>query len=136
MPLQELRLELFPQFKKIELKARLDIISKFLEGDWTTMLKGQGTEFAGFRPYSAFVDDATLIDWKATLRSGEILVREFEKTRSFNVFVLMDVSDSMLFSSTDKLKCEYAAELAFSLCFAINRIIKVFSIFTINRHKK
>ncbi|MEK6963299.1 MAG: DUF58 domain-containing protein [Nanoarchaeota archaeon] len=121
MPVKELRLELFPRFKKVDVRARLDIINKFLEGDWTTMLKGTGTEFAGFRPYSVFVDDASLIDWKATLRSGEILVRQFETTRSFQVFILVDVSDSMLFSSTDKLKCEYASELAFSLCFAIPR---------------
>ncbi len=121
MPIKELNLELFPRFKNVEVRARLDIINKFLEGDWTTMLKGTGTEFAGFRPYNVFVDDASLIDWKATLRSGEILVREFETTRSFQVFILVDVSDSMLFSSTGKLKCEYAAELAFSLSFAIPR---------------
>ena len=102
MPIKELNLELFPRFKNVEVRARLDIINKFLEGDWTTMLKGTGTEFAGFRPYNVFVDDASLIDWKATLRSGEILVREFETTRSFQVFILVDVSDSMLFSSTGK----------------------------------
>ncbi|HLD05848.1 MAG TPA: DUF58 domain-containing protein [Candidatus Nanoarchaeia archaeon] len=121
MPIKELRLDLLPKFKNVDVRARLDIINKFLEGDWTTMLKGPGTEFAGFRPYNVFVDDASLIDWKATLRAGEVLIREFEATRSFQVFILLDVSDSMLFSSTEKLKCEYAAELAFSLCFAIPR---------------
>ncbi|MFC2161845.1 DUF58 domain-containing protein, partial [Acidobacteriota bacterium] len=34
-------------------------------------------------------------------------------------FFLIDVSNSMLFSSTGKLKAEYAAEVVFSLCHAI-----------------
>ncbi|HEY9702350.1 MAG TPA: DUF58 domain-containing protein, partial [Allocoleopsis sp.] len=41
--------------------------------------------------------------------------------KSVNVYILMDVSNSMLFTSTKKLKAEYSAELVSSLSYAILR---------------
>lgn len=75
-------------------------------------------EFAGFRKYT-FGDDASAIDWGASLRSKETLIREFEEYKNVTVFLLLDVSDSMLFSSTGKTKAEYGAELIFTLAAAI-----------------
>ncbi len=118
MPIKELKLELVPHLHKVKLKARLDILNKVLEGNWNTVFKGQGLEFAGYRQYT-FGDDASKIDWGASLRAHETLVRELEEYHNFNIFFLIDVSNSMLFSSTGKLKAEYAAELAFSMCYAM-----------------
>ena len=118
MPIKELKIDLTPHLRKVKLKARRDVLNRVLEGNWSTIFKGQGLEFAGYRAYS-FDDDASKIDWGASLRSHEILVRELEEYRNFNVFFLVDVSNSMLFSSTGKLKAEYAAEMTFSLCYAI-----------------
>jgi len=118
LPVKELDLDLNPRIRKITLKARMDVLNRVLEGNWNTVFKGQGLEFAGFRAYS-FSDDAGKIDWGASLRAHEILVRDLEEYHNFNVFFLMDVSNSMLFSSNDKLKAEYAAELTFSLCHAM-----------------
>lgn len=118
MTIKELQLNLNPRFKEVKLKARMDILNKALEGNWNTIFKGQGMEFAGYRAYT-FSDDATKIDWGASLRAHETLVRELEEYHNFNVFFLMDVSNSMLFSSTGRLKAEYAAELTFSLAHSI-----------------
>lgn len=118
MPIKELQLELEPKLRGIKLKARLDVLNKVLEGNWNTLFKGQGLEFAGYRQYT-FSDDASKIDWSASLRAHETLVREMEEYRNFNVFFLVDVSNSMLFSSTGKLKAEYAAELTYSLAHAL-----------------
>ena len=118
MPVKELQIELIPHLKKVKLKARIDILNKVLEGNWNTIFKGQGLEFAGYRSYT-YGDDASKIDWGASLRAHETLVRELEEYHNFNVFFLVDVSNSMLFSSTGKLKAEYAAELAYSLCYAM-----------------
>ncbi|MBN2142709.1 DUF58 domain-containing protein [Candidatus Woesearchaeota archaeon] len=118
MPIKELKLELTPRFHKVKLKARIDVLNKVLEGNWNTLFKGQGLEFAGYRQYT-YGDDASKIDWSASLRAHEILVRELEEYRNFNVFFLLDVSNSMLFSSTGKLKAEYGAELVHSLAFAL-----------------
>lgn len=118
MPVKELKIDLVPHLRKVKLKARRDILNRVLEGNWSTIFKGQGLEFAGYRAYT-YDDDASKIDWGASLRAHEILVRELEEYRNFNVFFLVDVSNSMLFSSTGKLKAEYAAEVTFSLCYAI-----------------
>jgi len=118
MPVKELRIDLTPHLRKVKLKARRDVLNRVLEGNWSTIFKGQGLEFAGYRAYT-YGDDASKIDWAASLRAHEILVRELEEYHNFNVFFLVDVSNSMLFSSTGKLKAEYAAEMVLSLCYAI-----------------
>lgn len=118
MPIKELQLDLVPQLRRVKLKARREVLNRALEGNWNTVFKGQGLEFAGYRAYT-FSDDASRIDWAASLRAHELLVRELEEYHNFNVFFLLDVSNSMLFSSTGKLKAEYGAEVVFSLCNAM-----------------
>ncbi|MGV8162157.1 MAG: DUF58 domain-containing protein [Candidatus Nanoarchaeia archaeon] len=120
MPINDLRINLSPKMTKVDINSRKDVLSKSLQGDWSTAFKGKGIEFAGFRKYQ-YGDDASLIDWKASLRSKEILIREFEEYKNFTIFFLFDVSDSMLFSSHDKLKCEYAAEVIYTLADAMNK---------------
>ncbi len=118
MPIKELNLDLMPRMKDRDVRAKRRVLSKVLEGSWTAMLKGRGMEFAGFRQYT-YGDDASRIDWSATLRAKDVLVREYEEYKTVNVFFLLDVSDSMLFTSTTKLKCEFAAEVLFNLATAI-----------------
>lgn len=118
MPIKHLDLDLTPQLRKKEIAAKRRVLSRVLEGSWTALLKGRGMEFAGFRQYT-YGDDASRIDWNATLRAKEVLVREFEEYKTVNVFFLLDVSDSMLFTSQEKLKGEYAAEILFNLAAAI-----------------
>ncbi len=118
MALRKLNAELMPKIRKLDIYARQSALSQYIEGNWTTTFKGQGIEFSGYRSYT-FGDDASMIDWKASLRSKSLLVKEYEQEKSVNVYFLMDVSDSMLFTSTKKLKVEYAAELVSSLSYAI-----------------
>lgn len=120
MGLRELKVDLAPGLQKLEIFSRRDILSRTMEGEWSAVFKGRGIEFAGFREY-AYGDDASLIDWKASLRAKKTLIREFEEFKNFTVFILFDISDKMLFSSNDKLKCEYAAELIYVLADAINK---------------
>ncbi|MBR9693035.1 DUF58 domain-containing protein [Candidatus Woesearchaeota archaeon] len=118
MPIKDLDLDLSPKMRSGDVRAKRRVLSRVLEGSWTAMLKGRGMEFAGFRQYT-YGDDASRIDWNATLRAKEVLVREYEEFKTINVFFLLDVSDSMLFTSQKRLKCEYAAELLFNLAAAI-----------------
>jgi uncharacterized protein (DUF58 family) len=118
MAIKHLEVNLDPHVKQSDIAAKRRVLSRVLEGSWTALLKGRGIEFAGFRQYT-YGDDASRIDWNATLRAKEVLVREFEEYKMVNVFFLLDVSDSMLFTSGAKLKVEYAAELLFHLANAI-----------------
>lgn len=120
MPIKDLRIELEPKLSKVQVNSRRDVLSTNLQGEWSSFLKGRGIEFAGFRQYQ-YGDDASLIDWKASLRSKEIIIREFEEYKNYTIFFLLDVSDSMLFSSNQKLKCEYAAEVLYTIADAMNK---------------
>lgn len=119
MPIKELLVDVDPTKAPAEIKAKRRILSRILEGIWTTIIKGRGIEFAGYRQYT-FGDDASKIDWNASLRSKQTLVREYEEYKTVNVFFLLDLNDSMLFTTQEKLKCEYAAELMFHLAYAVS----------------
>lgn len=115
MAIQKLDLNLLPKLREADIKGRKEILSRTLEGNWSTLFKGTGMEFSGYRQYT-YADDASSIDWRASLRAKELLIKEYEEFKNFNVTFIVDTSNSMLFASdTNKLKCEYAAELAFSL---------------------
>lgn len=118
MPVKKLDLDLIPQLKSKEVRAKRKVLARTLEGSWTALLKGRGMEFAGFRKY-VYGDDASRIDWGASLRAKDTLIREFEEYKSVNVLFVLDLSNTMLFSSQKKLKAEYAAELVFNLAVAI-----------------
>jgi len=118
MRVKKLDLNLSPKVSSKEVKARRRVLSRTLEGAWNAMVKGRGMEFAGFRKYT-YGDDASRIDWGASLRSKDTLVREYEEYRNVNVLFLLDVSDTMLLSSQKKLKVEYAAEIVFEIALAI-----------------
>jgi len=118
MAIKRFDAELVPKINRINVFAKQSALSEVIEGNWTTSFKGHGMEFSGYRPYQ-YGDDASIIDWKASLRSKSLLVKEYEQEKSVNVYFMFDVSNSMLFTSTQKLKAEYAAEVISSLAYAI-----------------
>jgi uncharacterized protein (DUF58 family) len=79
------------------------------------LFRGGGIEFAGLKQYTPGEDDATKIDWKASLRTGRLYVRQYEEERDLDVFILCDVCSSMVFGTQEKLKNEYAAIVAGTL---------------------
>jgi uncharacterized protein (DUF58 family) len=79
---------------------------------------GKGLEFDGYRDYTQN-DDASLIDWKASVRGKRTLIRKYIEERDLKFIFLIDVSENMVFGSTEKLKCEYTAELSAALSHLI-----------------
>ncbi|MFH1333014.1 MAG: DUF58 domain-containing protein [archaeon] len=115
---RKLNINAAPMIKKLEVMVRLRLQSGLL-GAYISIFKGvSGLEFDGYRTYTQD-DDAGRIDWKASKRTRQLLVKEFVETRELEVFFLIDVSRSMVFGSTEKLKNEYAAELALCLAYII-----------------
>jgi hypothetical protein len=82
------------------------------------LFRGKGLEFDGYRSYSPN-DDASMIDWMATSRGGEILVKKYIEERDLKIMFLIDVGDGMVFGSAEKLKCECAAEVVAALSHLI-----------------
>ncbi len=115
-----LRINVDEQIKRIAILTKKGLFGK-LVGEYRSAFRGKGMEFTGYRRYDPDNDDASRIDWKATLRSKELLVRQFEEERNLDVVFLVDTGSSMLYSSHDKLKAEYAAELVGALSYGILR---------------
>ncbi|WP_280302064.1 DUF58 domain-containing protein [Nocardia neocaledoniensis] len=60
-----------------------------LEGRNVANTKGQGTEFDSFREYVAG-DDVRSIDWRATARAADVLVRTWRPERNRHVLMVLD----------------------------------------------
>jgi uncharacterized protein (DUF58 family) len=86
-----------------------------LQGDYRTLLRGDGTDFLDLRAYE-WGDDVRHIDWNATARMDELLVRDFMEDRELTAWLLLDRSRSMAFGPVGRTKehvlCELAAVFA------------------------
>ncbi|HUK32859.1 MAG TPA: DUF58 domain-containing protein, partial [Vicinamibacterales bacterium] len=103
----------------LELKART-IVEGFLSGLHRSPFKGFSVEFAEYRQYMPG-DDLTTIDWKVYARSDRHYVKKFEEETNLHCQLLVDVSGSMAYGSRGISKFEYAACLAASLGYLMNR---------------
>ena len=77
---------------------------------YKAMFRGKGLEFDSYRAFES-TDDADMIDWRASLRTNNLLAKKYLEERNLNVYFIIDVSNSMLFGSGHKLKAEYIAEV-------------------------
>ncbi|MFH1209902.1 MAG: DUF58 domain-containing protein [archaeon] len=114
---KRLEVDIAPLLKKLE-AITLELIDTPILGAYRSIFKGVGLEFDSYRDYNKG-DDAGSIDWKASARARELLVKTYVEERELNVLFLLDIGNSMLFGSTKKLKNEYAIELIASLAYAI-----------------
>lgn len=82
-----------------------------LQGDFRTLLRGNGTDLLGLRLYE-WGDDVRHIDWNVTARMDELYVREYAEDRDVTAWLLLDRSRSMAFGGADRTKERVLAELA------------------------
>jgi uncharacterized protein (DUF58 family) len=82
-----------------------------LPGDRRAAGMGAGTELAQLRPYEVG-DDVRQIDAAATARTGEPHVRLQVPERTLTTWIVLDVSPSMAFGTTQRLKVDVAEGVA------------------------
>jgi uncharacterized protein (DUF58 family) len=85
---------------------------------YKSLFRAKGLEFESYRSFDPD-DDATRIDWKASLRANELLVRKYIEERALDIYFVIDSSSNMLFGSGKKLKAEYIAEISIALSHLI-----------------
>ncbi len=117
MAVKRLRVDVVALMKELELIIKMLINTK-VTSKYRSVYKGKGLEFEDYRVYTDG-DDASRIDWKASIRANDTLIKIFREERNLNVYILLDTSSSMIFGSTEKLKLEYAAELAATFAYFI-----------------
>lgn len=108
--------ELLKQVKQIEIRTR-GIVNDVFSGEYHSVFKGRGMEFAEVREYQ-IGDDVRSIDWNVSARFGHPFIKVFEEERELTVMLLVDLSGSLSFGSIDKTKQQIAAELSAILAFS------------------
>lgn len=108
--------EILKKVRQIEIQTG-KLVSETFSGEYLSVFKGQGIEFAEVREYIPG-DDIRSIDWNVTARTGVPYIKKYNETRELTLMIACDVSASQRFGSLDKLKQETAAELAALFAFS------------------
>lgn len=101
----------YKQQAKLKLQPISKVAAKHLSGNYLANIKGRGMEFAEVRHYQAG-DDVRSIDWSVTARTGKAHTKLFQEEKERPVFILLDLSDSMIFGSQFVFKSVQACHLA------------------------
>ncbi len=108
--------ELLKKVRKIEIKTRR-LSDHIFGGEYHSTFKGRGMTFSEVRQYQ-FGDDVRSIDWNVTARYNEPYVKIFEEERELTMMLLVDVSGSELFGTTNQFKNEIVTEISATLAFS------------------
>ena len=85
-----------------------DIAEGMKSGNFRSLYRGQGIEFAGVREYNRG-DDIRTIDWNVTARMGRPYIKIFEEERELQIFLIVDSSRSMQLENATDRRTKYAA---------------------------
>jgi len=102
--------EVLRQVKLLELRTR-GLVNSLFTGEYRSVFKGQGMEFAEVREYQAG-DEVRSIDWNVTARMQRPYVKRYIEERELTVMLAVDVSGSERFGTRRRFKSEVASELA------------------------
>ncbi|MGK7311376.1 MAG: DUF58 domain-containing protein [Candidatus Longimicrobiales bacterium M2_2A_002] len=111
--------EVLKQVRLIELRTR-GWVNTLFSGEYHSVFKGQGMEFAEVREYQ-HGDDVRTIDWNVTARMGHPYIKKHVEERELTVMLMVDLSGSEQFGTRGRLKAELAAELAAVLALSAIR---------------
>lgn len=111
--------EILKKIRRIQIYTNRTV-NDILAGQYRSVFKGRGMEFAEVREYQVG-DDVRFIDWNVTARMGRPYVKQFSEEREMTVMLLVDASGSGRFGSIEQTKNEIAAEIAALIAFSAIR---------------
>ena len=127
--------ELIKKIHRLEIKTK-GLTKHIFSGEYHSAFKGKGMTFSEVRDYH-FGDEVRTIDWNVTARFNSPFVKVFDEERELTVMLIIDISGSEEFGTTDKTKKDLALEIAAVLSFsAISNNDKVGAIFVSDRIEK
>ena len=110
--------EVLKQVKQIELRTRR-LVGSLFAGEYRSVFRGQGIEFAEVREYQ-HGDDFRAIDWNVSARMGHPYVKLFDEERELTLLLVVDRSGSVEFGKPVQ-KAERSVEIAAVLALAAAR---------------
>jgi uncharacterized protein (DUF58 family) len=111
--------EAIARISRLEVLAR-NVVEGFLSGLHRSPYFGQSVEFAQHREYAPG-DDIRRIDWKVWSKTDRYYIKQYEEETNLRTTLLVDLSESMQFGSSQLNKYEYACRLAASLSYLLLR---------------
>ncbi len=108
--------ELLKKVRKIEIKTRR-LSDHIFSGEYHSSFKGRGMTFSEVRQYQ-FGDDIRSIDWNVTARYSEPYVKVFEEERELTMMLVVDISGSESFGTTQQFKKDILTEISATLAFS------------------
>lgn len=108
--------ELLKKVRKIEIKTRR-LSNHIFGGEYHSTFKGRGMTFSEVRQYQ-YGDDIRAIDWNVTARYNEPYVKVFEEERELTMMLMVDISGSEFFGTTNQFKKDTITEIAATLAFS------------------
>jgi uncharacterized protein (DUF58 family) len=107
--------DLLTSIRRIQIKTLREVQNLFA-GSYHSVFKGHGLTFESIREYEPG-DEVRYIDWNVTARSSTPFIKQFKEERELTVFLLVDISASNQFGTT-QLKSELIAEIGAILAFS------------------
>ena len=108
-------LQLMQRVRRIEIKTRA-LSNNIFAGEYHSAFKGRGMSFAEVREYQPG-DDVRDIDWNVSARFDRTYVKVYEE----EVMLLIDISASLEFGSSELSQREQLTEIAATLAFSAMR---------------
>ncbi len=128
-------IEIIKKIRKLHIKSGRTVNS-MMAGQYRSVFRGSGIEFEEVREYSPG-DDVKSIDWKVSARVGRPFIKLYREEREMVVMLLIDMSASANFGTTENTKKDIAAEVSAILSFnAIRNNDKVGAIFFTDQVEK
>ena len=100
----------FSKLGNFELRAR-GIVEGFMQGLHRSPFVGFSVEFNSHREYAPG-DDLRHVNWKLYARQKRLYVKEYDAETNMNLYIMLDISESMTCANTGMSKLEYGASLA------------------------
>ncbi len=108
--------EILQKVRRIEIKTRR-LSDHIFSGEYHTSFKGKGMSFSEVRQYQ-YGDDVRAIDWNVTARYNEPYIKVFEEERELTLMLMVDISGSQDFGSSNDFKRDIVTEIAATLAFS------------------
>jgi uncharacterized protein (DUF58 family) len=114
------RLRVLPEFaSRRHLPSRLARLRE-LDGRAAVQVRGPGTEFDSLREY-VIGDDVRAIDWRATARRGDVVVRTWRPERDRRVMIVLDSARTSAVRVLDAPRIDASIEAALLLAALAGR---------------
>ncbi|OIO59353.1 MAG: DUF58 domain-containing protein [Verrucomicrobia bacterium CG_4_10_14_3_um_filter_43_23] len=111
--------EILRKVRQVEIRTNR-MVTDVMAGAYHSVFKGRGMDFEEVREYVPG-DDVRTIDWNVTAKTDIPHVKTFREERELTIILMIDLSASGIFGSSEQSKRELAAEVASVLAFSATR---------------